>query len=106
MRYLPSRESSSSTDPVASVSSGTTEPSARRWAAQPVASQVALLRRASTPQETPITLRDLLDRLLRTRAGGRQNTVLMPSAGSGILKTWKPAGARTTACTPPWTCTT
>ena len=44
--------------------------------------------------------------MLRTRAGGRQNTVLMPGAGSGILKTWKPAGARTAACAPPWTCIT
>ena len=37
---------------------------------------------------------------------GCQNTVLMPGAGSGILKTWKPAGAQTAACAPPWTCTT
>lgn len=41
----------------------------------------------------PITLRDLLDRLLRTCAGSDQNTALMPGAGSGILETWKPAGA-------------
>ncbi len=39
-------------------------------------------------------------------AGGRQNTVLMPGAGSGILKTCKPAGAQTAACAPPWTCIT
>jgi hypothetical protein len=44
--------------------------------------------------------------LLRTRAGGRQDTVLMPGAGSGILKAWKPAGAQTAACAPPRTCTT
>lgn len=54
----------------------------------------------------PITLRDLLDRWLRTRAGSCQHTVLMPSTGPGILKTWKPEGARTTACAPPRTCTT
>jgi len=43
---------------------------------------------------------------LQTRAGSCQNTVLMPDAGSGILKTWRPAGARTAACAPPWTCIT
>jgi hypothetical protein len=30
----------------------------------------------------------------------------MPAARPGILKTWRPAGARTAACAPPWTCTT
>jgi len=30
--------------------------------------------------------------------GGCQKTVLMSGAGSGILKTWKPAGARIAAC--------
>ena len=30
-------------------------------------------------------------------------TILIPGAGSGILKTWKPAGTRTSACAPPWT---
>ena len=29
-----------------------------------------------------------------------------PGAGSGILETWKPAGAQTAACAPPWTCIT
>ena len=53
-----------------------------------------------------ITLRDLLDRLLRLFAGNCQNTVPVPRVGSGILKTWKPADARITACAPPWTCTT
>ena len=37
--------------------------------------------------------------------GRPQNTVLMP-ARAGILKTWKPAGARTAVCAQPWTCTT
>jgi hypothetical protein len=46
------------------------------------------------------------DRLPRSRAGGGQNVVLMTGAGSGILKTWRPAGARTAACAPPSTCTT
>ena len=41
----------------------------------------------------PTTLRDLVGRLLRTGTGSGQNTVLMPAAGSGILKTWKAAGA-------------
>jgi hypothetical protein len=53
-----------------------------------------------------ITLGDLLDRLLRSRAGGCQNMVLMPGAGSGILKTWKSADTRASACAPPWTCIT
>ena len=48
----------------------------------------------------------LLGRLLRTRAGSSQNMVLMTGAGSGILKTWKPAGAQTAACALPRTCTT
>jgi hypothetical protein len=54
----------------------------------------------------PIGLRDLLDRLLRFRAGNGQNTIPVPGVGSGILKTWKPASARITACAPPRTCTT
>ena len=54
----------------------------------------------------PITLRDLLDRSPRTRAASSLNTVLMPGAGSGILKAWKPAGAQTAACAQPRTCTT
>ena len=33
-------------------------------------------------------------------------TVLMPGAGTGILKTWKPAGPRTAAYALPWTCIT
>jgi hypothetical protein len=33
-----------------------------------------------------------------TRAGGCRRTVLMPGAGSGILKAWRPAGARSSAC--------
>lgn len=37
------------------------------------------------PRVRPITLRDLLDCLLRTRARSCQNTVLMPGADSGIL---------------------
>jgi hypothetical protein len=53
-----------------------------------------------------ITLRDRPGRLLRTRAGNCQNTVLMLGTGSGILKTWKPAGTRTAACAWPWTCIT
>ena len=57
-------------------------------------------------RRSPITFRDQPGRLLRTRAGHCQNTVLMPGTGSGILKTWKPAGARTAACTPSWTCVT
>ena len=57
-------------------------------------------------QHKPITFRDPLDRLLRTCAGSCQKTALMPRAGSGILKTWEPAGARTLACAPPWTCLT
>jgi len=64
----------------------------------------AVTRARARPR--PITLRDQADRLLRTRAGGCQNTVVMPGAGSGILKTWKPARAQTAACAPPWTCTT
>ena len=39
-----------------------------------------------------MTLRDLLDRLLRTRTGGSQATVLMPGAGSGILKDMETGG--------------
>jgi hypothetical protein len=53
-------------------------------------------------RRSPITLRDRPGSLLRTRAGHCQNTVLMPGAGSGILKTWKPASARTAACAQPW----
>jgi hypothetical protein len=55
-------------------------------------------------QGRPITLCYLMDRLLRTRAG--RNTVLMPGAGSGILKTWKAAGTQTAAIAWRWTCIT
>ena len=75
----------------------------RRLRRRPDLNQAVTRARA---RRRPITLRDLLDRLLRTRAGSCQNTVPMPGAGSGILKTWKPAGARTAACAPPWTCIT
>jgi hypothetical protein len=57
-------------------------------------------------RRSPITFRDRPGRLLRTRAGNCQNTVLMPGTCSGILKTWKPAGIRSAAYAPPWTCTT
>jgi hypothetical protein len=53
-----------------------------------------------------ITLGDPLDLWLETRVGSCQDAVPMPGAGSGILRTWKPAGARSSACAPPWTCTT
>jgi hypothetical protein len=39
--------------------------------------------------------------LLRLLAGNCQNTVPAPGIGSAILKTWKPADARITACAPP-----
>jgi deoxyribonuclease V len=45
----------------------------------------------------PITFRDRSGRVLRTSAGNCQNTVLMPGTDSGILETWKPAGAWTAA---------
>src|SRR5580704_2751561 len=71
---------------------------------QPAPGQITAVTRARA-RHRPITLRDLLGRSPRTHAGG-QNTVLMPGAGSGILKTWRPTGARSSACAPPWTCTT
>ena len=64
-------------------------PSRTTW---PTCRTSSIAVRPVTPASVP------LDRLLRTRAGGRQNTVLMRGAGSGILKTWKPAGADCDVC--------
>jgi len=53
-----------------------------------------------------ITLRGLLDGLLRTGAGSGPDKVSMLARGSGIVRICTPAGPRTAAWAWPWTCMT